>query len=296
MSLEGDLKSLPCGDIDASEATCLQYSHDASVFEVRPTVVVFPYSSDDVARLVSYAREHPGVALTARAAGTCMTGGAIGHSVIVEMTRHMNRVVDVSREASMSGQDGHVVVQPGAYYRDVERETLARELQYPSYPASRDLCAVGGIVSNNAGGEKSLTYGQTVDWVRSVKVVLADGKEYEMGPLNRAGLEAKMKQSDFEGEVYRNVYGLLNANREEIAALKPKVSKNSAGYLLWKVWDGTTFNLAKLMCGSQGTFGIRDRGDTGTRASQNAPADGCHVPARCRADCRRGQRCAAVQT
>lgn len=256
MSLEGDLKSLDCGDVDATPQTRAAYSHDASIFEVQPQAVVFPRDASDIGKMVDYARTHDDVWITPRSAGTDMTGGAVGASIVLDVTRHMNQVRDITRVADVNGHEGAVIVEPGMFYRDLERATLERGLQYPVYPASRDLCAVGGIVSNNAGGEKSLTYGQTVDWVRSMRAVLADGKEYELGPLDRAALDAKMRQDDFEGELYRNIFGLINANRDEIAKLQPNVSKNSAGYLLWKVWDGTTFNLAKLLCGAQGTLGI----------------------------------------
>jgi FAD/FMN-containing dehydrogenase len=256
MTLEGDLRALNCGDVDATATTRATYSHDASVFQVLPEVIVYPRSAADVGRIVAYANSHSGVSITARAAGTDMTGGAVGSSIVMDTTRYMNEVVDIERDRSVAGRDGFVVVQPGVFYRNLESATLERGLQYPVYPASRDLCAMGGIVANNSGGEKSLTYGQAVDWLRSLKAVLADGKEYTLGPLNSSGLAAKMKQEDFEGEIYRNIFGLVNANRKEIIAMKPKVSKNSSGYQLWSVWDGTTFNLGKLLCGSQGTLGI----------------------------------------
>ncbi len=256
MTLEGDLTALDCGDVDASASTRATYSHDASIFQVTPQVVVYPRTARDVEQLVVYAASHSGVAITPRSAGTDMSGAAVGASIVMDTTRHLNQVFDIERDTSVAGRDGFVVTQPGVFYRDLEKATLERGLLYPVYPASRDLCAMGGIVSNNSAGEKSLTYGQAVDWVRSVRAVLADGHEYELGPLDKRALEVKMQQQDFEGGLYRTVYGLVNANRSEIAAMKPKVSKNSSGYQLWRVWDGTTFNLAKLICGSQGTLGI----------------------------------------
>jgi len=256
MTLEGDLIALDCGDVDASTETRATYSHDASIFQIVPSVVVHPRNAQDIERLVSYALEHAGVSITPRSAGTDMTGAAIGQSIVMDCMKYMKHIVDIERDASIPGRDGFVTVQPGVLYRDLEPATLERGLQYPVYPASRDLCAMGGIVSNNSAGEKSLTYGQAVDWVQSVRAVLADGKEYELGPLTYDGVEAKMKQENFEGEVYRGIYNLVTTNRTEISAMKPKVSKNSAGYLLWNIWDGTTFNLAKLLCGAQGTLGI----------------------------------------
>ena len=115
---------------------------------------------------------------------------------------------------------------------------------------------MGGIVSNNAGGEKSLAFGQTVNFVRAVRAVLSDGKEYELGPLSKTELDAKMAQSAFEGALYRQLYELVESNYDTIHAARPRVSKNSAGYQLWYVWDRTTFNPAKILCGAQGTLGI----------------------------------------
>ncbi len=256
MTLAEDLRELGCGDVDDSESTRTTYSHDASIFEITPEVVVFVRDATDVERLTQYAAAHKGVSITARSAGTDMSGGAVGPSIVMDTTKHLNAVIDIERDATVPGQDGYAVVEPGTYYRDFERATLNRELLFPVYPASRDLCAIGGIVANNSGGEKSLTYGQTADWLRSVRAVLADGHEYELGPLDRAGLDSKMAQKDFEGGIYRDVFMLIDEHASIVKSSRPNVSKNSAGYQLWRVWDGTTFNLAKLICGSQGTLGI----------------------------------------
>ncbi len=251
-----DARLLGCGDVENGTETLAAYSHDASIFQVAPEVVVFPRDESDVRRLVAYVAAHRGTNITARSAGTCMSGGAIGQSIVMDVTRHMNQIADLELDTSITGQDGYAVVQPGMYYRDFERATMARGLQYPVYPASRDLCAIGGIVSNNAGGEKSLVYGQTVNFVRSVRAVLSDSNAYELGPLSKTQLDAKMAQSDFEGALYRQLYELIESNYDAIQVARPRVSKNSAGYQLWHVWDRTSFNAAKLICGAQGTLGI----------------------------------------
>ena len=148
--------------------------------------------------------------------------------------------------------------QPGMFYRDFEAETLKYNLILPSYPASRELCAIGGIVNNNSGGEKSLEYGKTEKYVKRVKVVLADGSTCEFKPLNKDELEEKKKQKNLEGEIYRKMYKLINDNYDEIKKAKPKVSKNSAGYFLWNVYDKKRelFDLTKLFVGAQGTLGM----------------------------------------
>lgn len=258
MTLDGDVAALNAGEVDSSDATRTAYSHDASVFEVRPQAVVFPRTAADIGSLVTYASSHQGVSLVARSAGTDMGGGAVGESLIVDVTRHLNRIEDIARDTSVAGQDGYATVQPGMFYRDFELETLKRGLIMPTYPGSRDLCAIGGMVSNNAGGELSLRYGQTVDFVRSVRAVCADGQEHEFGPLNAQQVQAKIAAGGWEGDLYRKMHELVVNNWDVITAHRPKVSKNSSGYFLWRVWDRErdTLDLSKVLAGSQGTLGI----------------------------------------
>jgi len=125
-----------------------------------------------------------------------------------------------------------------------------------SFPASKNLCAIGGIVSNNSGGEKTLAYGKTEKYVEQLKVVFSDGNEYVIKPLNKEELDTKINQGDFEGNIYKEIFELVSQNRELLKNAKPNVSKNSAGYYLWNIWDGIIFDLNKLIVGSQGTLGI----------------------------------------
>ena len=257
MGLSEELKAVVAGDVHAGDDGLLDtYSRDASLFEVRPQVVVAPKDVEDVRALVRFASERAGVSLTARSGGTGMDGGALSESIVVDFTRHFSRVLDVHPE----GEGGYGTVEPGAFYRDFERATLARGLIMPSYPASREICTVGGMVANNAGGELTLRYGKTEDYVASLKVIFADGNEYAVEPLSRSALAAKIASGGFEGEVYRKLWELIRSNEVAIATAKPNVHKNSAGYYLWNVYpepvEGSerVFDLTKLIVGSQGTL------------------------------------------
>ncbi len=242
------------GGIDDTPASKDFYSHDASLFEIRPQLIVHPKDSSDVQALVRTVNKLKSkdktLSITARSAGTDMSGGAINDSIIADFTKHFDKVLSVSATAARS--------QPGVYYRDFEKKTLRHGALLPPYPASRDLCTIGGMVNNNSGGEKSLQYGKTDNFVTELKVVLSDGNEYVVRPLNRKELDAKMKQKNFEGDLYRRTYELLENNYEVLQAARPKVAKDSTGYHLWDVWNRETgvFDLTKLFVGAQGTLGL----------------------------------------
>ncbi len=254
LDLKAEIKKIIQGEVDDSPTALDSYSHDASLFEIKPQLIVYPKSIDDVRMVVSFVNAHkhelPELSITARSAGTDMSGGAIGDSILLDFTKYFNKIGAVSAASAQ--------VEPGVYYRNFEPETLKYKSLMPSFPASRELCTVGGMVANNSGGEMSLRYGKTINYVNKLKVVLADGQAYEIKPLNKDELDRKMAQEDFEGSIYKKVFKLVDDNYDAVKRAKPQVSKNSTGYNLWDVWNRETgiFDLTKAFVGSQGTLGL----------------------------------------
>ena len=141
--MEESIKKFFKGDVDTSDETLTKYSHDASIFEVRPQIVVYPKDSSDISQLVKWVNEQNTarqdlvnkLSITVRAAGTCMSGGAIGESIIMDTTRYMNKISNIKKVRAFNMQPkypnahmveitGEAIVEPGCFYRGFEEETL----------------------------------------------------------------------------------------------------------------------------------------------------------------------------
>jgi len=254
--LKEEIQKFFKGDVDDSEETLTMYSHDASLLEVRPKLVLFPKDSEDVKKIVKWVSENKdkyadpernkdwaNLSITARCAGTDMSGGAIGESLILDFSRYMNKLIKFEFGSNS------ITVQPGMFYRDFEKITLEKGLILPCYTASKSLNAMGGMYGNNSAGERTLKYGKTEDYVLEAKVVFDDGVERVVKPITINEISGKE-------ENYKKLFELIKKNEDEIKSAKPKVHKNSAGYYLWNVIHDNIFDLNKLLVGSQGTLGI----------------------------------------
>jgi len=242
------------GTVHTDTQTTETYSHDASIYEISPEMVIKPAHTKDIKKIVRFVRDnkahYPTLAITPRSAGTDMSGAAIGSSIVLDMTAHFSTLHSATTKS--------LHVQPGVFMRNIDPILTEKGVMLGCVPASRALCTIGGMVGNNSGGEQSLRYGNTENFVRELEVVLADGNAYTIKPLDRRALHIKMEQGDFEGELYRKLYHLIEDNYDLVRNARPHVNKNSMGYNLWSVWDRDTgvFDLTRLFTGSQGTLGV----------------------------------------
>lgn len=251
--IKSELLKIVKGEIFDDNETLKTYSRDASLFEVWPKLVIWPKDSEDIKNIVKFVsenkREIPELSITARAAGSCMSGGSLNESIILDVSKYFNKVsIDQDKQIAE--------VEPGVFYRDFEKETLKKGLILPCYTASKNLCALGGMIGNNAAGEKTLHYGKMENFVLELSVILKDGNEYTFKSESRVDALQKSHEHNFGGEVYQLMMSLVDKNRELINEAKPKVSKNSAGLYLWNIEKNGMFDLTKILVGSQGTLGI----------------------------------------
>lgn len=243
------------GEVMTSADARKYFATDSSIFTVTPSLIVYPRGENDVRKTARFtwqlAERGRVIPITARGSGTDVSGAALGSGIMLVFPAHMNRIVE------LDPKNGTVVVEPGLNYGRLEQTLHTHERFLPPYPESYEYSTIGGAVANNASGEKTLKYGATRGFVKSMRVVLANGEVVETFRLNKRDLNKKLGLSTFEGEIYRTLDALLEENKELIDKLDLAVTKNSAGYDLLDVKrrDGS-FDLTPLIVGSQGTLGI----------------------------------------
>lgn len=253
------------GGISSDKHVLERYSTDESIFAVRPQVVIQPKTVKDVEIATQViAREtkrFTSLSLTPRAAGTGLSGGSLTDSIVVDVCTHLNHIGDVTKKGDLIT----FTCEPGAMWRDVEKKLKRYDAYLPPYTSSKDICSIGGSIGNNAAGPDSLRYGHCADWVEALDVVLCDGHTYTIKPLNYKEFKNLTKEKHEYARIAREIFALIEQNEKEIQTAKPKTKKNTAGYALWHVIKGGvaafkkgngTFDLTRLIAGSQGTIGI----------------------------------------
>jgi FAD/FMN-containing dehydrogenase len=231
------------------------FATDASIFTIPPAIVVYPRNENDVRKTTRFtwqlAERGRIIPVTARGAGTDQGGAAIGPGVILSFPAHLNRILE------FDGKTGLVTIEPGINYGKLQQTLHTHNRFLPPFPASLEYSTVGGAIANNASGEKTVKYGDTREFVRSLRVVLANGEVIETKRLSKRELNKKLGLATFEGEVYRSLDALLDESKPLLKDFGPNVSKNAAGYALSDVKrkDGS-FDLTPLFVGSQGTLGV----------------------------------------
>ncbi len=250
MELKSLIKSLEKeiqGDVLSDDYSLGMYATDASVYQIRPLVIVLPKDENDVITAIKYAHEYQ-ITILPRGGGTSLGGQAVGKSMIMDFSKHMNKILEINPEEKW------VRVQPGIV-RDVLNDQLsAYNLHFAPDPATSSRANMGGMLGNNSSGTKSILYGKTVDHVLEPKVILADGTMMTLEALTPEAYSDLANQNDRQGEIYRKFKQIIEENHSEIKTRFPKVMRRVGGYNLDEFTDGNNWNLSKLITGSEGTL------------------------------------------
>lgn len=229
--------------------TLTAYAVDASMYRMVPKAVVLVESEDDIAKTVNYAVAR-GIPLTPRAAGTNLTGSAIGSGIILDISR-LNRILEVNREEKWAR------VQPGMVLAELNKHLARHGLLFGPDPSSGDMCKLGGMLANNSSGPHTLRYGAVKDNVHRLRMCLTSGTwlDAQSYGLDDPTLERLLATIP----ALRDIFVLVQSHADLIRSKKPTVSKNSCGYNLFGLADGLAgrmFDLPKLLVGSEGTLGV----------------------------------------
>lgn len=245
------LKDQIRGDIEINKEVLIDHSLDSSIFQMMPTCVIYPKDINDIVIIVNFISDiklnNPNIkntSISVRAGGTCMSGGSLGEGIIINMTKYMNSVeIDFDNKTA--------TVDMGVYLRDLnnklETNVINNNLIFAPYPSSKDLCGIGGMIGNNASGEKSLRYGATIDNIINLEIVMANGTIINTKDIN----------FNNQNTIYfKKVLEICNKYRDLFLQKAGNVRKIASGYRIDKV---KPHNMTSLFVGSQGTLGIVTR-------------------------------------
>lgn len=241
----------------AHQVQLMAYSTDASVYQEKPLAVAIPHCVEDIQALVAFANKHA-ITLIPRAAGTSLAGQVVGSGLVVDMSKHFNKMIEVNLEERWCR------VQPGVIRDDLNHYLKGFGLMYGPETSTANRAMIGGMVGNNSCGLHSIVWGSARDHLLEAKVVLSDGSIAVWGPTN---LQEAQQQPGLEGQLYRAMHQLLNdPNHQQLIEQQfpaKSVVRRNTGYALDALLNcqpfndtGTPFNLCALLAGSEGTLAL----------------------------------------
>ncbi|HEY2271876.1 MAG TPA: FAD-binding and (Fe-S)-binding domain-containing protein [Jatrophihabitantaceae bacterium] len=236
------LRAAEVTDVDASVRRRAEYSTDASNYRVVPDLVVFPHDASDVAAALAVARQHR-APLTARGAGTSTAGNAVGPGIVLDFSRHMNRVLSVDPDARTA------VVQAGTILDDITAAAGVHGLRFGPDPSTHARATIGGSIGNNACGSRALRYGRTADNVVELDALTLRGDRLRAREFGREGLR------DHE-PLHAALQHIVDEHRAMIRTEFGRFRRQVSGYSLEHLLPENGVDLAKFLVGSEGTLAV----------------------------------------
>src|SRR5678810_1098270 len=234
------LKRRISGEVRFDKVSRLIYSTDASIYEIEPIGVVIPRTHEDVFAAMEVTRDF-NVPVLPRGGGTSLAGQTVGEAVVLDMSKYLNRVLEVNTEEQWA------LVEPGVVQEQLNLHLKPMGFLFGPDTSTANRATIGGMMGNNSAGSHSIVYGKTIDHVLQMDVVLASGE-------GRTLREMKFEEAVARGGIEGRIADIVRANRDEIDRRFPKIMRRVSGYNLDEFVRNGKFNLVKLVVGSEGTL------------------------------------------
>ena len=238
LRIADELERIAKGEILADNWSRTIYSVDASHYSIEPSAIAYPLDEHDLSRICQYGYSK-NISITARGAGTGLLGQSLNNQIILDFTKHMNKILEI-------GPD-YVLVQPGLVKGVLDKELKKRGKFFPPDPSSTNYCTIGGMIANNSSGVHALGYGSTLEFLDMVNIVYSNG--------SFGYISSRDTLSSYDERITK-LYDLVSPYTDLIQMRYPRVTKNSCGYRLDAVINNEKFYPQKIFAASEGTLGI----------------------------------------
>lgn len=257
-NLLNELAATLDGELFFDDKMRILYATDASVYKEYPLAVCYPKNEKDIQKLIKFAKQYK-TSLIPRAAGTSLGGQVVGSGIVVDISKHLDKIIEINQEQS------YCIVQPGVVRDELNRQLKPFGLYFAPETSTANRAMIGGMVGNNSCGANSIVYGSTRDHVLELNGFLSDGSEVVFKNLSADDFYNKSVQQNLEGIIYQFLNKELSDKeaQQEILRQFPngKIHRRNTGYAVDELLkqqpfkeDGKLFNLSELICGSEGTL------------------------------------------
>ncbi|WP_430408303.1 FAD-binding and (Fe-S)-binding domain-containing protein [Kordia sp.] len=252
------LKNNLAGTLFYDDLHKILYATDASVYRKIPLAVAYPKGVEDLKTLINFATTE-NVSLIPRTAGTSLAGQCVGEGIVVDVSKHFTRILDINETEQT------VTVEPGVVRDELNQYLKPFGLFFGPNTSTSNRCMIGGMVGNNSSGTTSIQYGVTRDKVISLETILSDESEVTFETISTAKFHSKRTQETLEGTIYQKIYETLsdsnNQARIRIEFPKSEIHRRNTGYAIDELLhfapfnkESDTFDMCKLLSGSEGTL------------------------------------------
>ncbi len=245
-ALEADLRDAVRGEVRFDAGSRALYATDGSIYRQVPLGVVLPKDADDVEAAVAACRRHDAPVLP-RGCGTGLKGQTCNTAVVMDMTKYMNKILEIDPQAKRAR------VQPGVVCDDLSNAVKPHHLTYGAAPATHNHAVFGGMLGNNSCGVHSITAGKAQDNVDELEILTYDGLRLRVGQTSDDELATIIAVGGRRGEIYAGLKKLRDTYADEIRRRYPDIPRNVAGYNLPQLLPEHGFHVARALVGSEAT-------------------------------------------